>query len=175
MAQRMAPIYPGQQVCTLLGETDSAADGSERKTAPGTWGHVTQLNHDDHWDVTFPDGAWVVLTTAELLDRSQYKLDEPDTLEQRALALQYAQDVLELTVLDDECFGMTTDVAANPEHILSLYAEVRRLRDDAADLLDIVRKAWNRWDRDDQESNPALGNALERLAGATFPWESTVS
>lgn len=60
-------IRRGLLVKTLLGEED--------QTPPGTWGFVSDHNHSDHWDVVFPsNGAWVVITTSELLDSEQYKI-----------------------------------------------------------------------------------------------------
>ena len=69
-------VRPGISVRTLKGEIDTDEDGQERTTPPGTWGYVSGHNHDDHWDVRFPKGAWVVLTEAELFDREQYHLRE---------------------------------------------------------------------------------------------------
>lgn len=71
----MTTIQVGTQVQTLLGEIDTDADGQERITPPGTIGVVTHHNHADHWDVSFPNGAWVVLTETEMADPTQYKLE----------------------------------------------------------------------------------------------------
>lgn len=67
----------GARVQTLLGEQDTDENGHPRTTLPGSVGHVTSHNHADHWDVTFPNGAWVVLTEAEMADPTKYTLEAP--------------------------------------------------------------------------------------------------
>lgn len=164
-------IYPGLRVQTLGGEQDTDPNGAERQTAPGTWGHISQLNHGDHWDVVFPNHAWVVLTEAELLDPSQYRLAEPQTLEQCALALQYGQTTLELTHLVPPLAGIAQTLLGNLDELFALIRSNEQLREDATDLLQTVRSASDRWDKYDQEDAPTLGDALTRLAGRKFPWE----
>lgn len=165
-------IYPGLRVQTLSGEIDTDHKGAERRTPAGAWGHVTSHNHADHWNLSFPNGAWVVITEAELRDAAQYRFGKPKTLEQTTLALQYAQNEMGLTILDDQCILFMQDVAGEPQRILDLIKELRDLKEDAQDMLETVRCAWNRWDRLDQEDNPSLGDALERIAGKKHPWES---
>lgn len=175
MTQDFGKIYPGKRVRTLFGEIDTDHHGDERRTLPGSWGHVSMHNHADHWDVTFPNGGYVVITESELLNTALYQLGDPSTLEQRALALQYGQDVCELTMLDDPLGEFTQEIAGNPHAILDLVAENRRLQDAAADMLDVIRQAWQRWDCADQDDNPALGDGLERIASQVHAWEATAT
>lgn len=67
-------MSPRVSVQTLKGEIDTDENGQERTTPPGTWGYVSGHNHDDHWNVIFPNGAWVVLTEEEMSDPEQYQL-----------------------------------------------------------------------------------------------------
>lgn len=166
-------IFPGVQVTTLQGECDTDSNGRERQTPKGACGHISGHNHADHWDVCFPNGAWVVVTEQELDDPAQYRLKPPETLEQCALALKYGQDVQELSIFDEPLVGFTQDVAGNPDAILAVVAEARDLRDDACEMLAVLRRAYERWDLLDQDDNPQLGDDLERLAGQVFPWESS--
>lgn len=72
------PITVGMRIKTLKGELDSDERDGQRVTPPGTVGVVSAHNHADHWDVTFPNGAWVVLTEAEMADPSLYTLVDTD-------------------------------------------------------------------------------------------------
>ncbi len=121
-------IHPGLRVQTIQGELDTDEHGAERHTPPGTWGHIQAHNHADHWDLAFPNGAWVVVTAAELADATQYELRQPQTLEECALALQYGSDVLELTILDDWMMPFTQEVAGNPQQVLALIRELEEAK-----------------------------------------------
>lgn len=135
-------IFPGLRVKTILGEQDTDDHGAERFTPAGTWGHVSEHNHADHWNVEFLNDAAVILTEAELMDPSQYKLADPNTLEQNALALQYGQDHLELTILDDWMMPFTQEIAGNPNQILDLIKELNTL--DELDEVDLAVIASHR-------------------------------
>lgn len=124
-------IYPGLRVQTIAGEQDTGHKGTERDTPPGTWGHIAAHNHADHWDLVFPNGGWVVVTEAELSDSTQYMLGEPQTLEQCALALQYGQKQMELTILDDWMMPFTERIAGNPHQILDLIKELNAIKEQA--------------------------------------------
>lgn len=165
---RQISLFPGMQVQTLLGEMDTDSDGVERNTPPGSWGHISCLNHKDQWDVCFPNGVWVVLTDAELNDPSQYSLSQPRTLEQCALALKHGQELQELTFMDGRLMPFTETIAGNPDLILEALAEARRIKEDALDLLSVLRNTHKHWG---PGGNAAVGGALERMAGKRFPWE----
>lgn len=122
-------VFPGLRVQTHLGEQDTDNEGAPRYTQPGAWGHISSHNHVDHWNLVFPNGACVVVTEAELQDATQYWLDQPRTLEECALALQYGQDHLELTILDDWMMPLTEQVAGNPKQILDLFAGLRSIKE----------------------------------------------
>lgn len=125
-------IYPGLRVQTIAGELDTDSHGTERHTPPGTWGHISDHNHADHWDLVFPNGAWVVVTEAELSDATHYKLDRPQTLEQNVLALQYGQNQLEQTILDEWMMPFTEQIAGNPQQILNLIRELSAFKERAS-------------------------------------------
>lgn len=164
-------FYPGLRVQTLAGEIDTDHKGSERHTPAAAWGHISAHNHADHWDVCFPNGAWVVITESELSDTVAYRTAPPQTLEQCALALQYGQATTQLTYLDGHLSDVTQTVAGNPALILDHVRAFNRLQADAVEILSVLRTLWNRWDNLDQEDNPGLGDALARLSGTTHPWE----
>ena len=71
---RPGRLCVGLRVQTLCGELDTDELGKERQTPAGTWGKISDHNHADHWNVSFPNGAWIVVTEAELNDASQYLL-----------------------------------------------------------------------------------------------------
>jgi hypothetical protein len=127
-------IHPGLRVQTLKGELDTDERGAERITPPGTWGHIQAHNHADHWDITFPNGAWVVVTEAELADATQYVLRAPQSLLECALALQYGSKVLELTILDDWMMPFTQEVAGNPQQVLELIRELEEAKQQLCSL-----------------------------------------
>ncbi len=166
-------LYPGISVITVKGELDTDHTGQERQTPPGAFGHIASHNHADHWDVVFSNGAWVVLTEAELGDPLQYTLGSPRTLEQCALALKHGQEVLELTLLDDPLIRFTEFVAGNPGHILELINAQSRLEADAEEMLGVIRRAWERWDDKDQAEAPALGDKLSEISARSFSWDQT--
>lgn len=120
MSSSVIKIWPGTRVRTLLGETDSLPDGSERLTPPGTWGHIASHNHADHWDVVFPNGAWLVITEGELQDSGQYMLASAQSVREHALSLKYGLEEKELTILDDEMIEHTQAITCNPNWILDL-------------------------------------------------------
>jgi hypothetical protein len=166
MTEYFGRIYPGKRVRTLFGERDVDECGRIRQTLAGAWGHVVQHNLGSEWVVSFPNGAHVVLLEAELLKPKNYELADPATLEQLALALQFGQGDCELTILDSQLVEFTQEIAGNPEQILDLIAENRRLKEEHADMLGVIHKAWMRWDRADQEDNPLLGGDLERICSS---------
>ncbi|MDT8992773.1 hypothetical protein RQP54_18010 [Curvibacter sp. APW13] len=149
-------IHPGLGVKTLQGELDTDDHGAERHTPPGTWGHIQAHNHGDHWDITFSNGAWVVVTEAELADTTQYVLRQPQTLEECALALQYGNDVLQLTILDDWMMPFTQEVAGNPQQVLSLIRELN----DTKQQLQSLQAAT------DGSAQPVEGSANASMAPA---------
>jgi len=164
-------FFPGMRVQTLMGEIDTDHSGAERSTPALTWGHICGHNHSDHWDVCFPNGAWVVLTEAELADSSSYQTAVPETLEQIALALKYGQESLQLTYLDAPLDSITQSLAGNPGLILEHVKAFEQMRSDAKVMLATIRDAWNRWDKEDQDSNPSLGDSLARFASTSYEWD----
>ncbi|PTT78682.1 hypothetical protein DBR42_22945 [Pelomonas sp. HMWF004] len=75
-------IGAGLRVQTLAGELDSYIEGGQdhqRTTEPGTWGEVVGQGQKDsdgltYWEVQFPNGAAVRITTQELSNRKAYTL-----------------------------------------------------------------------------------------------------
>ena len=119
----MPNIHPGKRVRSLFGETDTDGE-AERHIPAGSWGHITDRS-GDHWAVTFDAGGRVLVTESEMLNQAQYRLAAPETVEQLALALQYGQDVLELTYLDETLMPFTETLAGNPGEILEALRVAR--------------------------------------------------
>jgi len=163
MTQNLGKIYPGKRVRTLFGEFDTDHNNAVRETPPGTWGHVSMHNHADHWDVTFPSGAGVVITESELLNAALYQLAEPSTLEQCALALRYGQDVCELTFLDDQLINFTEEVAGDPSQVLELVGQCRRHADAASQVLAAIRQTLTLMEEGDEVSHDAVLRTIERI------------
>lgn len=118
-------IRPGLRVLTWHGEEDTDGE-TPRRVIPGTWGHIAGLNHLDpagqqNWDVTFPNGCKVILSSAELADKSQYELAEPASGEQLLLSVQWMQRAHEL-----------------PDFQESMAADLATLVENAGDLLKIL-------------------------------------
>lgn len=70
--------------------------------------------------MVFPNGAWVVITEAELQDSGQYVLASAQSLREHALSLKYGLEELELTILDDEMIEHTQAITCNPNWIRDL-------------------------------------------------------
>ena len=68
----------------------------------------------------FPNGAWLVITEAELQDSGQYLLASARSLREHALSLKYGLEEKELTILDDEMIEHTEAIACDPNWILDL-------------------------------------------------------
>ena len=77
----LADIVPGMLVRTIAGEMDSDEHGQDRRAPAGAVGRIGDTATVDSWNVTFPNGCWVILDLAELRDESAYELipvDSPD-------------------------------------------------------------------------------------------------
>lgn len=137
-------IGPGVRVCTRAGELDLDEHSNERHTAAGTWGHIAELNQTDRlgvdsWDVVFPNGAWVVVTTSELLDVTQYHLDEPNSTEEIALWLASMPARLELTYLDDVVRRYADKLLDRSGEIAQALGNVRSRQDVAGHVIVVLK------------------------------------
>lgn len=116
-------IVPGLSVQTRRGESDLDHRGRPRSVAAGAIGWVTSLSHTDDsgvatWNVGFPGGLWVALTTPELQDPDQYRLAEPDSLRELALRIKYGYEVEEHSMLADELIGVATTLTEGHDEII---------------------------------------------------------
>lgn len=75
--ERLVYELTGRLIQTVKGEVDDD-DGTERRTRARSWGLIKEVFADEGddapVDVVFPNGAWVRLELAEVLDRDQYRL-----------------------------------------------------------------------------------------------------
>jgi hypothetical protein len=67
----------GQRIINLEVEIDYDEHDNERITPVGSVGQIARLNHVDddfYYDVLFPNGAWIVLSSDEIKNPTKYQL-----------------------------------------------------------------------------------------------------
>ena len=154
-------ILPGVRVQTLNGEVDLDENSQERHTPAGSVGWIAAHNHRDasgldNWNVHFPNGAAIILTSDELKDATQYAVSAPQSLRECALYAAAVQEERALGRFTHDLSPMTT-LAGHAALILALL-------DGAAQFADCVESIEQR-----TLAAPSTGDDYTRLLSSAGP------